>query len=116
MYRTKSGITTYPGEALRLSVLHDVREVLRIEARSANESSVDLFFAHQGEAVIGLHAASVQDAQVGGEIVTEGLGGFVTNHRMGVGRGVWCRRDACADGPHRFVGNRHTRRLLCRYA
>src|SRR4029079_366930 len=46
-----------------LLVLHDQGEVLRVEARTADERAVDLGMCHEPADVAGLDATAVRDAQ-----------------------------------------------------
>src|SRR5271166_301005 len=95
------------------SVLHDLGEVLRVEAGAADQCAVNLLLRHQSGGVVRLYAAAVENAQPRSKIVAEGFGRFVTNDGMSVGGHRRSCSLAGADCPDGFIGDRHLGGFFC---
>ena len=89
--------------------IHDGRKRLRVKARSAHKCAVDFHLRHQSLDVVGLDAASVEDAKCGGSLGCE-LGRHARPNVF-VRRRSHFRRSGAAgtDGPHRLIRNENTR-------
>ena len=91
------------GNLLPLSIIDDLGEGLRIEARSANQRAVDLFHRHQPAHVGGLHAAAVENPQAAGGFVAEPRSGERTKEPVRIGGQLRRGPSPGADRPHRFA-------------
>jgi hypothetical protein len=63
-------------------VLHDLRKGMGIEAGSTYECAVDFGLVEQGGGVVGLDAASVEDADGVGYVSSEAAGDFAANEQV----------------------------------
>src|ERR1700722_1391049 len=91
--------------------IHDRRERLRIQARSADERTINLHLRHQSPYVVGFDAATVEDPKRGSPFRREaGICQFA-DKAMRVGRNFGRRRAPCADRPNWLVSNQNTREL-----
>ena len=86
------------------SVVDDGGEGFGVEAGPAYQGAVDFFFGHQGFGVFGFYGASVEDAELVGEFVAEGFGGFVADDGVGFGGQLRSGGLSGSDGPDGFVG------------
>src|SRR4029077_19587597 len=85
--------------------LHNCRKGFRVEAFGPYQGTVDFCFGHERFHIFGLDRSSVKDAEVCGEVIAEGLGGFSADKAMGLGGELRRRGLAGSDSPHRFVGD-----------
>src|SRR5580704_14285220 len=95
-----------------ISVLYDGREGFRVQAGTAHQSSINLFFRHQAFDVLRFNRTAVQDAKVSRKLFTKGFGRLATNQRMSRGGELGRGCLPSSDGPHRFVGDDEAGRLL----
>jgi hypothetical protein len=92
------------GAGLR-GVLQDVGEGVRVEAGTTDEGAVDLGLGHEGGDVVGLDAAAVEDADVGGGVLAEALGDGAADDAVRVGDLFGTGDAAGANGPDGLVGD-----------
>jgi len=89
----------------QLLVFDDGGEGVWLEAGTADECAVDLFFAEQGCGVLGLDAAAVEDAGGFGQVGVEDVGQFCADDHVGFDGHLWSGGFAGSDGPDRLVGD-----------
>ena len=87
------------------AVADDFVETLGFEGRTADEGTVDVRAGHQLGGVVGLHAAAVLDADLGGGVGAVEFGDDGADEGVRVLRLLGGGGDAGADGPDGFVGD-----------
>src|ERR1035441_7527105 len=102
----------WAGARPSMLILHDRAEGLGIERRSTDQRAVDAFGGHQRVGVVGLYGAAVEDAELAGELLAEGLRNFAADDGVGVGGDFGRRGFSGADGPDGLVGNDEMGSLL----
>src|ERR1700730_9632817 len=95
-----------------VSVLYDGREGFWVQAGAADQGSIDFFFGHQGLDVFRLYRAAVQDAEITGKFIAEGLRSLASNQEVCGGSkfGRGCLPGAY--GPHGFISHHQSSCLL----
>ncbi len=88
-----------------LLILDDFGEGLGVEAGSADEGAVDFRLVEQGDGVVGLDAASVEDADAVGYVAAQAAGDLAADEQVGFGCHLGRGGLAGADGPDGLVGD-----------
>src|SRR5438067_11733090 len=94
-----------------LPVLHDAREIIRVEAGAANERAVDVVLRHQLGGVRWLHRSAVLDPHRLAGLVPVLAPYGVADRRDGCLRVSSCCRAPGADGPYGFVRDHESAHL-----
>src|SRR6266550_6166038 len=103
MVRTMCTRSLLGGRAESRGLPYDADEALRIEARASDEGSVDLGLGHQGLGILGLHAATIQDAHGLGDFLGPKLGDKPPQIAVHLGGLPRRRVDSRPDRPHGLV-------------
>src|SRR5689334_4978360 len=94
------------------SVLHDLREALRVEAGAAHQGAIDLLLRHECGTVFRLHAAAIEDAHALRDGIAEGARGDATHGFVRARGNLRGGGFARSDRPDRLVRNYDGRGVL----
>src|SRR5207253_2688875 len=112
--KLRAGLTSRPSEPHNNPVLHDRSKRFRIKACAPNQCPVDFLFGHERLGILRFHRSSVQNAELGGEVIAEGFGGFSANQGVRFGGKLRGRSFPGSDRPYRLVGDDQLPGLLAR--
>ena len=90
----------------------DGRKRFCVETRSAHQRTVQFFLRHQSANIVRLHAATVENAQIGGMSGGEFLRRALAKKSVNIGGHFRCSGAARPNGPYWLVSYQHTRELL----